>query len=59
MIFAGERWCRETWLAWIDELIGLQWERSSDSEWTEFRAEWVRAMFDGGKESGFIDLARR
>jgi hypothetical protein len=59
MIFRGEYWCRETWLAWIDVLIGLQWEQSGEVEWYEYRAEWVRALFDGGKESGFIELSRR
>lgn len=59
MIFRGEYWCREVWLSWIDELIGLQWERSEDADRPDFRSEWVRAMFDGGKESGFIEAARR
>lgn len=59
MIFRGELWGRETWLAWIDILIGLQWEQAAEPEWSEYRAEWVRALFDGGKESGFIEVARR
>lgn len=64
-MFRGEPWSRELWLEWADLLTGLFWEgagRPMPDEWHEwslFRAEWYRALMDGGKESGFIVQARR
>jgi len=65
MIFRGEHWDRELWLEWSDMLMGQFWEGvgqpSPDemNDWNEFRAEWYRALMDGGNESGFVGQTTR
>jgi hypothetical protein len=65
IIFSGEPWNRALWLEWSDLLLALQWEGAGQRmpedwcEWDTFRAEWFRALFDGGKECGFVTHEKR
>lgn len=62
----GEQWNPETWGAWADTLLLLQWEGAGRGgmplewyEWDDFQSEWFRSLFDGGKECGFVVYEKR
>lgn len=61
----GEPWNRDRWLEWSDMLLGEGWEgagRKMSQDWCDwdlFRAEWFRALFEGGKVAGFVTYEKR
>lgn len=66
MVLHGEGWTWDTWNAWGDTLLLVQWEGAGRGgmpnewhEWSDFAAEWFRALFDGGKENGFVNYQKR
>ena len=65
-MFLGEPWTLNTWSEWCDTLLFLQWEGACRGsmpdeyyEWDSFRAEWFRALFECGKEAGFVMYEKR
>jgi hypothetical protein len=63
--FSGEVWDRELWFEWVSMLLAMQWEGAQRTmpaewyQWDDFRAEWFRALFEGGKECGFVVYEKR
>lgn len=49
---------RELWYEWTAMLQAMQWERPIEDDWDEFRAEWFRALFQDGRDCGFIPEGR-
>jgi hypothetical protein len=49
----------ELWYEWAAMLLAMQWERPIEDDWDDFRAEWFRALFYGGKEVGFVSYEKR
>jgi nuclear transport factor 2 (NTF2) superfamily protein len=63
--FISEHWDREVWYEWAAMLLAMQWDGVGRPmppewyEWADFSAEWFRALFDCGKECGFVVYDKR
>ena len=65
MEIRGEPWTPELWYEWASMLLAMQWDGAQRPmppewyEWDEFRAEWFRALWSGGKDEGYVNYEKR